>query len=229
MGTLTGAGFQTELRDIMFKGRSDAGLSDARLLRWTNWAYSHLTHPNIHRFREVETEGNITLATADGDYTIDVLGGINVVAVQSIYHLQATAFSLTATKRKVNPRSKQWFDDRTVPSSAPVYYGIWGNLLYTYGVPTVAENNQLLRVSFIREPAALMAGTVTIIPNYWDEALLVGAKAIGEFSLGYLERAELSKQSYAALVNEFSPRWELEGEDEGFEVEVRSEPVMGPV
>ena len=218
-----------DVRTFGLKDRSDPAVTTAFLLRAVNWAYRHVTHPRIHGFREMQAESNIVMATGDNDYTINVLGGINVVAVQSIYHAIATAITPLVQKRKLKPKSKQYFDARTLFSSPPVNYMIWGDLLFIIGVPRVQENGQLLRVSYWREPAALTVGTATIIPDYWDEVIIFGATAFAQTKLDYGEKAENSRQAYAALINDLTPRSELEADDQGWEVELISEPVMGPV
>jgi len=228
MGTLTldnaTPSFRTELV-YMLGNRVDSGLTDARLDRWINMAYSHLTHPTVHRFHELQHESSITLATDDNEYGLDSTTlGYEINGVIGVYYLDSTSVSNTARKRKLSPRSIEWFDQRTLTTGEPSVYAVYGSNLYISPVPTSTQNSDLLRLRTWRKPADLSAITdVTVIPSVWDQVILMGARYMAELDLGYRELAEMSKQNYAQMINEFDDAFQFESEDWQQEVQIVGE------
>ncbi len=228
MGTIT----LSELRDetkFNLRGRSDAGLTDARLNRWVNAAYFHMCLPNVHPFTEMKATYDITLATGDNDYSISqATVGSKVVGVRSAHHILATGITAIAQKRKLSPRDIRWFDRRTLVTGAPTVYAQEGEVLYVHPVPTSAENGQFIRMRYWKEPTALSAdGDTTVLASYYDEVLILGAQMFAERGLGYGDRAEATKQNYVALLNEGPLSDDLEADDWDFQVDVGSHGSQG--
>ncbi len=64
------------------------------------------------------------------------------------------------------------------------------------------------------EPILLVgASAVTVLLDYWDEAILLGAKWIGEAALGFGEAAEASKQTFMSYI-QVTPLRENVGSDD---------------
>jgi hypothetical protein len=221
MGTLNGSDFRTELT-YMLLNRSDTGFTIARRNRWVDQSYIHVSHPSVHRHRELETSFVYTLAT--GDNTLDMDNAtLSFVPTHlwSVFWSDADPTTTpTATKAKIHPRGIHVHDKRILNTGRPTEYAIEGTTLHLLQVPSATENGQFVTARFTREPAALTDSTTTVLPRFWDEVILLGAKWRAERDLGYRELAELTKQDYAALINEFQSRYELEAEDTGWEVEL---------
>jgi len=227
VGTLTldnGTPNFRDMLDTLLKNRTDSVMTDANRDYWLNSAYQHMCLPSVHRFRELETDYDITLALSDYDYTLaEGTVGFKITGVGSIFHVMSTAAAETPTtqKRKLSPRSIRWFDRKTLVAGPPSAYTIYGETLYISGVPRAAEVGQLIRVRCWREPEPLSAvGDVTVLASYFDRVLLKGAQWMAERDLGYRDRAEDTKQEYAALLNE-APEWgEIEAENWDYQVDV---------
>ena len=208
MGTLT----LTQLRDEVrfdLKNRPDSGssgLSDTRLNLFINAAYLHVAHPSVHKHRELLYTYTITLATDDNEYAFTPVGGVNILAIRSVTHVDSTTLTATAARNKLRPKDPQWFDERTINTgSRPSTYAVEANNIIIEPVPTSSLNGELLQVRSIREPAQLSADTdVTVIGNRWDEVILLAARWRAELHLGYRDLAEATKLDFAALINEYA-------------------------
>jgi hypothetical protein len=212
MGSLTGQNLIDELK-FLLQGRDDTGdvVTDARLLRWVNWSYNHVCYPNVHKHRELMTNYDASLATSDGSYAIDSSTvGYHINAVVSVTHFESATIADTTTRNRLRPRSYSWFENRNITTGKPSRYAIDGTTLYLDPVPTSTYNSQQLRVRLYREPADLSVSTSTVLSDVWDEVILQGAKWRAERDIGYREIAELTKQDFAALLNEFQEKWQLE-------------------
>lgn len=227
MGTLTLSQFRAELSFDLLQ-RNDAGFSDTRLNLWINWAYMHLAHPTVHYHRELETSYTYTLAT--GTNTLSMASGtvgFTPTHIRSVFWSEDDPSTTpTTTKAKVRPVSIQTHDQRIVPSGRPAQYAIDGTSLILLQSPSSTENGQYVTARFYREPADLSADSdTTVLGKYWDEVLSLGAKWRAEQRLGFRELAELTKQDYAALINEIADQPELEAADTGWEVELVGAPI----
>lgn len=233
MGILTLASFRGELT-LYLRNRSDAAVSTARLDRWINVAYQHMSHPSVRRFRELEVAFNIPLVTNVNTYDVntaaatDLGAGTLISAVYSVAHHLATTIAPTNQKRRLRPRQVDWFDERTIPSGQPTTYLIEGANIEIMNTPSAQENNQLLRLRGWRIPALLTQITDTTALNglYWDEVLIVGSQWMAERALGNFDRAETVKQDYVGLINELQEQEQLEGRATGWEASVVVEPTM---
>jgi len=231
MGVMTLADFRAELL-FNLKSRNDSGVtSTTRQDLWINTAYRHLTHPSVFRFHEVESQFDFTLVTGTNSYSLaQATVGFFVVAVRQIIYYAATTIAATTRKRKLRPRSQRWFDERTLSSGEPGVYTIDGGNLIISAVPRSNENGNRLRAKVWREPTALAATSdVTVLPSYWDWAMVKGSQWIAEASLGYKEIAEQTKQDYVGIINEVVPAESIEAEDSGQQAEIVVNPVAGPM
>jgi hypothetical protein len=228
MGTLTGSQFQDELL-LALDQRTDAGASPTRLLRWINHAYFHMTYPTIHAFEALRTTYDITLGANDADYALDATTvGYQVLAVHNMFHLEATVPTFSTRRTRLKSRNIRWYDERQHSNGPPRFYVTGqGEQVFVTPVPGAAEAGQILRLRLWREPALLTAGTTTVVPNYFDEVLLLGAQAVGEYRLGYRDRARETLEHYVAMLNDPKQKDEIEGEDWGLEAQLRGEPIMG--
>ena len=129
-------------------------------------------------------------------------------------------------KAKIRHRSIQSHDQKIITTGRPSLFSTEGTNLILHQIPTTTENGQFVTARFYREPADLASdSTTTVLGKFWDEVLSLGAKWRAEQRLGYRELAEITKQDYAALLNEVRPRTELEAEDTGWQVELVGQPV----
>jgi hypothetical protein len=222
MGTVTLIQFREETR-FNLKNRTDANVTDARINRWINAAYRHMCLPAVHRFREVERTYDHTLVLADNSYGIDATTlGRQLVAIQSVHHIQAAADTPTVTKRRVSPRNIRWFNRRTLNSGPTVsLYAVHQETMYVSQVPDATSAGQLLRIQFWSEPDALtLDADTTLLPSYYDEVLQIGSQWVAERALGYRDAAQLTKQDYVSLLNEGDESAELEAENWDFQADV---------
>lgn len=227
-GILTLENFRTELQEQFLRGRSDAAVSDTRLDRWINDGYDHVSHPSVHRHAQLLTFFDISLVTGDNSYDISTtVTTFQVTAVRDVTHYLATTIAATTIKRKLAPRGIRWFDERTINEGPPsVYVMDEGETLLISGVPRSTENGQQVRVRCWREPALLTAGNRSVLPRRYDEAILLAARWRAYRDLEMREAAELAKQDFAIIVNEFPSRDILEAEDTGWAPGISGEPIM---
>lgn len=213
MGTMTLTQFREEL-SFDLDARPDrtnlpADLPDARLNLWINAAYMHMSLPGVRGvmgrgFIEFQFRHTVTLVSGTNEYSLaKATVGRKVHYPVAVTHHFATTLSPTNRKVKLYPRSYQYLEERTLSSAAPRLWSWFGETLILGSVPGVAENNQLLRVSYQGEPDRLAAdGDTTVLGDYFDFVLRKGALWVAQMSLGDIARAEATKQEYAVLLNE---------------------------
>lgn len=233
MGDQTLSEFRTDL-EFDLDERDD--LTTARLNRWINQAYMHMTYPGVRglpgrHFKECEFRATITLVQDQAEYDISAATiGRKVHYPMLVTYHQATSLSPTNTKRKLDPRSYQYFEERTLPPGQPNLYTWFSETLIIMGVPTSAEAGQLLRLAYYGEPTRLTAdGDTTTLPEYFDLVLRKGALWAAQASLNMFAAAAVTKQEYGTLLNEGSTAQESQMVDTGFQagVQMRDGP-LGP-
>jgi len=219
----------TEELDFVLKRRNDSDATNAnRLSRWVNQAYTYMCHPSVHHFREMQAiDHATTLATDDYDYDISSLNSETVVAIRFVVHIEATAFTATANRRRLTPRSIRWLETRNNRSGRPVHYIVDGSTLYLYGVPSSTENGQLLRIGYYKEPTTLSGSTATVLGSYYDRPLLKFAEAFAEADLGNKSLALVTLKEATGLLNNAASENELEAEEDGHQIEVVLQQPMG--
>ncbi len=231
MANLTLAQLRTELTFLLRNRNDSDGTNTTRRDLWINQAYTFMCHPSVHRFREMESIDTLTLATGTNEYSIATLGTNptnTVVVTRFVTYIQATAFTNTATKRKVRPRRIRGFEQRTLTTGQPVQYVVDGSTLFISPVPRSNENNHLLRVGYYREPTVLSADSdTTVLPSYYDRPLLQLTQGFAETDLGDREKGMMSIRDATQLLNNAQAENQLEAEDDGFQVEFTLQPVMG--
>jgi hypothetical protein len=229
MGDMTYAEMITEL-GFLLGNRTDSDAIDTdRRNRWLNQAYTYMCHPSVHHFREMQAiDNSTTLVTDDDEYLITQLDSINVVAIRFVTHIEATAYSPTASRRKLTPRSIRWLNNVTNRSGRPTHYVVDGNSLFLYGVPRSTENGQILRIGYYREPQVLGVNLgVTELNTYFDRPLMKFTQAFAEADLGDKAKALVTLKEAAGLLNNAVPESELEAEEDGHQVEFVLQPAMG--
>lgn len=228
MGSMTLADFTGEI-NFLLKRRNDVdSTSSTRVERWINQAYTYLCHPSVHMFREMQAIDTITLATSDNDYSITTLNSNTVVAIRFVTYIQSTSYTAGVTKRKVNPRSINQFEQKTLASGSPFEYAIDGETIFINGIPTSTQNGQLLRIGYYKEPTILSSDTdTTVLPSYYDRPILKVAQAFAEADLQDRDLALLTLREATGLMN-IKDENELEAMDTGQMVEVVLQSAMGP-
>lgn len=229
MGSMTVAEAVAEL-EFLLGNRTDSDADNpARRLRWFNQAYTYMCHPSVHHFREMQAiDNSTTLVTDDNEYSIVTLNSLNVVAIRFVTHIEATAYTPVATRRRLRPRGIRWLETRNNRSGRPIHYIIDGNSMFLFGVPTSSENGQLLRIGYYREPKNFGNDiSVTELPNYYDRVLLKFTEAFAEADLGDKAKALVTLKEAIGLLNNAASENELEAEEDGFQTEVILQPAMG--
>ncbi len=218
MGTMTGTEFMAELRYLLIgRDATDTTITDARILRWINWTYDHISYPNIHRHRENKASYDITLVTDTATYTLlPATVTYQIVGVKSAVHHETTGTpALGDIKNRLKIRGTEYFENRTISTGRPSRYTIDGDDLLLDPIPSVTFNGQKLRLRVYRLPTHLTdSGTATVIRSIWDEVILMGAKWRAERDIGYREKAELTKQDFAAMLNEYKEADAIDAEEE---------------
>lgn len=228
MGSITFTQMFTELGFLLRNNNSTDATDSGRVGRWINDAYTYMCHPSVHMFREMQAVSNATtLATGDNDYSIATLGTDTVVAIRFVTYIQATTFTNRATKRKVRPRPIRHFERITLSTGPPVQYAVDGSIMYINAVPRSNENGHLLRIGYYKEPTVLTGTDTTVLPRYYDRALLKVSQAFAEEDLGDRAKAMLTMRSATQLLNNAKDEEQLEAEDDGFQVEIEVQSAMG--
>lgn len=230
MGTMTGQDFIDELT-LALENRADAAMSSPNVLRWLNHAYWHMTYPTVHAFENFRVTYDHTLVTNQWSYaTGSATTGYRVLGVRSVHYIDATPAAATYSDRpsRLKPRNIRWYDERIHSTGEPRFYvpGEGETLLVT-PVPSANQNGNTLRCRLWREATAILVGTTTEVPSYFDEVLMLGAQAVAEYRLGYRDRARETLEHYTAMLNDPLQKDEIEGEDWGFESQLVGEPHMG--
>ncbi len=218
MGTMTGTELMAELRYLLVgRAATDTTITDARILRWINWTYDHISYPNIHRHRENKASYDIALVTDTPNYTLlPATVGYQIVAIKSAVHHEVTGTpALGDTKNRLNIDSTEAFENRTITTGKPSRYVVDGDDLLLDPIPSSTYNGQKLRLRVYRLPTHLTdSATTTVVRSIWDEVILQGAKWRAERDIGYREKAELTKQDFAAILNEYKEAEDIDAEEE---------------
>jgi len=204
MGTIQLSQFRDELV-FMLENRSDAALTDTHLDRWLNWAYCHISHPDVFDHREVQVRQDITLILNTFNYPISEAAlGLKLLRIRQVTYLAAAAFNFTSRRVDVAYESITQHQSRTPRTGPnPNLYAIRGEELNIFPGPDSTAAGNILSLEIVRQPALLTLDTdVTVLPFMWDEILLQGALWRAQRDLGYKEIAEQTKQDFAALVND---------------------------
>ena len=227
MGTMTLSDFRTEIKENL-DNRDD--LTDARLNRWINHTYQHLTHPAVHKFEDLATTINITLVSGTASYDLSdaTTSAGRILAIRVASYLAAASGSIVDSTRRhrLKPLPIQRYDERQHTSGEPRFYTVGEDQAMLLD-PT-PNNTNTVRLRVWREAASLTNDTdTTVLPEYWDEVLLTGSQALTEFKLNYRDRANETFQLYNNFINNASDKSVLEAHNWDFEMQVISQPHMG--
>lgn len=222
MGSLT----LDEMRDeLLIALRSRDDLSDAQLTRWINQGYIWVCTPEIRKHEELRATYTVTLVTGQNVYPLDsTTVGYHILGISEVTAYDGTATN-TEERHDVRPRDIEWFNRTRVPSGGSPRHYLWRGTDLTFSpVPSSAESGYEVELSVWREPARLSADTdVTVLTDYWDEAVILGAQWIAEYRLGTRELSFATQQMAVKYINEKAAGNELQSEDTHFQAEVRSE------
>jgi hypothetical protein len=227
--TVTGTEYIAEV-NYLLGNRSD--ISDARMLRWINHAYHHLTNPRVHEFDELSKNYDFTLTASTNSYALDTTttGQNAILGIRDVVYYNATSISDTTDKRNLSPRRSDWFDNHRLPSGGWPSIYTWdfvGPAIRISPVPTSTEAGNYIRVKHYAAPTALVAaGTAAWENPYWDEVLVQGALWIAQYRLGLPDLAVASRQVYVEMINEPADAHMLQSADENFRVDFNVEPYM---
>jgi hypothetical protein len=228
MGTMTLANIRDEVK-LRLQNRSDTGVSDARILQWVNMAYNHMTHPSIHEFEQLSVKNTIALVADTREYALTTATlGHEMIAIRTIHFINATSETLTDRRHRLRPRDIRQLDNKQPTSSEPRYYYLnEGQNLIVDPYPGTAEAGKVLLIRYWREVAPFAQdANVSVLPNYYDEVLVLGALYRAEEVLEYRDRAEETRQNYVNLLNDASEKPEVEADDWDHKTEVRRQPEM---
>jgi hypothetical protein len=209
MGTMTFLELRDEVQyGLHNRGTAAGGPTAVQLGRYVNWAYNHVSRPNIYRHRELQATQNVTLATDDRDYTLATVPH----AIYSVYN--------STDGYKLNPRDIRRIDDMPIVSGRPSWYAVWGNELIVSPQPTSSENGDTVVVRYWQAPTVLSGdGDVTVLRYEWDEIIIAGAEWRAWARLKQREHALESRDEFGTLVNEVQDILKIEGEDTGWQIE----------
>ena len=228
MGTLQLSEIRTEI-GLRLDNRTDNAMSSANVNRWINMAYYHMTHPSIHQFEELSVKIEITLVVNQREYDLheDTLGH-RMIAIRTVHYIHATSENLTSRRHRLKPRAIQQLDNRQPTSSEPRYYYMNESdniIVDPYPNSGAADNKLIMR--YWRQPTILSTDAqLSVMPDYYDELLVLGGLYRAEEVLNYRDRAEETKQNYVNLLNDASEKQDIEAYDWDHKSEVRQQIAM---
>lgn len=200
MGTQTFLEIQNEVLSNV-ENRQD--VTTVNIKRWVNRAYLHMTHPSVHRFKEIQKTLDITLVSGQGSYDISAATlGFQILGFRSLaYYPVAAASIVPATVGQILREMKvEVYDQRPHPAGRPTHYvtGEDDTLLFS----NTPNDTNTVRCRYYRQIAILSGDTnVTVLPAYYDAALVMGAQAFTEFALGMREKSSETFVLYSSLLN----------------------------
>ena len=225
MGSMTLADIREELRENL-NNRDD--VLDARLDRWINHAYQHMTHPSVHKFEDLAKTYDITLVSGTQSYSLAAATvGYRILAIRSVAYYHAAVGSIVGTtrRRRLNPKPIQWFDSRIHASTEPQHYTIGEDQsIMLSGIP---NNTNTIRMRVWQEALPLTESDTTELPEYFDEVLLTGAQAWTEFKLDMRDKSNETFQLYNSMLQNVENKDVLEANTWGIETSLMQRPHMG--
>jgi hypothetical protein len=210
MGTMGLDDFRTEVRYMLDNRQADSGgPTDAQIDRYINWAYNHVSRPNVYRHRELQAPQNVTLATDDRDYALSPVPH----AVYDVYN--------STQGYKLTPKSIRDLDDIPITGARPQRYAVYGNTLFVDPQPTASEGNgDTVVVRYWQSPTILSGTNTTVLRDEWDDVIVSGAAWRGWAALSQPERAFFFRDEFAAKILDVQNILKVEGEDTGWQWEV---------
>ncbi len=217
MGTMTSTDMLSELAYYL-EGRT---ISAARRRRWINQAYRMISFPSVHKHWELEAKILVPMVADTFEYTLATSAGYvtrEILGVRGARYVHATTDDHTVRHTQLGARSIGYFNAKTltVTGSGPSEYGVFRKTLLVSPAPSSAIAGNLVVLEVWEEPALLTGvddSETTVLLDWWDEAILLGAKWIGEAALGFGEAAEASKQTFMSYI-QVTPERETIGSDD---------------
>lgn len=229
MGTMT----RDEIQAEVFRNLNDRGdVTDSDIVRWINHTYSHMTHPSVHMYEDLATTHDLVLIAGTGSYSIaTAILGYRALAIRSVTYLDSTVAAFDPTQTRVQ-RIKPWpierFDStiHSLTSFGPTNYTVGeAQTILFHGTP---NNTNTVRLRLWREAEKLDTGTsTTVLPEYFDEVLVMGSQALLEYKLGMRDKANQTFQLYNSYINQAANKDILEADNWGIETSLSGSPMMG--
>lgn len=227
MGTLTLENFRDELR-FDLENRTDFDESDptavARMNRWINTAYEHVSFPNIHKHWELEDKITIPLVADQFEYPIDTGQTYidrEILGFRAVRFVNGAADSYTADRHQVVPRGLAYMNSTKHTTSRPSTYAVYRKKIVFSPGPNAEFNGKVAVCEVWVKPDAMIDGETTVLLDFWDEVILIGALWLALNRLGDHGEAMAVQSRYAALINEAPDRYLVGGEEEtGYVTEV---------
>ena len=201
-GTLTFTQFQDRVRYRLDQRTDTDDLPEEQVQQWINWAYEHVSMPNVYYHHELQSTQNITLTT-DADY------GLND-DVWGIYDVSDTTFGYF-----LEPRDIRYFDERPITDGQPREFARWQRRIHVRGRPIVGSgvgDNVQIRYWLRPDPLADPSDQ-TVLHPVWDESIVVGAVWRAWRDLNQPDRAEIAREEFGLLVNEVVQVQKIEGQN----------------
>jgi hypothetical protein len=174
---MTGTDFMSEVRENV--KRDTNGVSDARILRWVNWAQGYLA--DLHTYEEMRIR-DVSLSTADGDNSLawpTRMKDLYSATVQDGARSRKLVYVLARDFDTVVPRAA------TYSENLPEWYVDYGSSFELFPIPD-AIYNVPMRIS--RYPADIAAGTSSALLRK-DALLCAMSTVFGFYSLREIEDA----------------------------------------
>lgn len=218
MGSMTLANFREEaIHDLANRTDLSAGTGLARLDRWINTVYEHVSFPKVHRHQELEETITIPLVEDQFEYSLATSAPYitrEITAIRAARYVDSDTDSYTDQRNQLQPRGLAFMNAMTHTASRPSTYAmIRKNLVISPGAGTEHVGNII--VCEVRELPTRLAAVddTTVLLDWWDEVILVGTVWLAQRRFGDYANAVESQAHYGALINEgLNP--EMDGGDE---------------
>ncbi len=223
MGVVTRAEYRSQIIDSL-DNREDVAETD--LNNWINRMYLHMTHPAVQEFVDTQVTTDLALVVGQASYPLtEAVLGFRVLQVRVVTFMDSASPTTTTRRRRLNPMPIEWYDNQTHPAGEPTRYVLGEGQTILFSLTPNAVRTARLRL--VRQVDILDDDAdVTVLPDYFDEALLLGAQALAEFHLGYRDRSNETLQLYNSYLSNATPKGALEIQNWGRQTPVTSHPLV---
>jgi len=218
MARMTATDLVSEIR-LHLGGETSETVSDTQILRWINRSYIELA--SAYDFHELETSTSITTSSGTAEYAAPTTGADDVLSVLSIID--------DTNNQTIYPWSRWQYDQATQGNSStitgvPTHWfvsGVGDNSdspaktvkQYTF-YPTPA-GTYTLNMIYKKIPTELVlspSATSSILPQAWDDAMLLravsrGWRALGDDDKSYKALLAARDSERAAMESSFVSSW----------------------
>ena len=206
MARMTAQDIVTEVR-LHLGGETDETLSDNQILRWVNRSYIDLS--SAYEFNELETTVAITTASGTAEYETTATDMLTVISVID-----------DTNNIQLYPWNRWQYDRSTQGSSStitgtPIYWfisGVGANNRRQFTFYPTPAGTYTVNVIYQKKPTELVLTPVadvtsSVIPEPWDEVLVLlavcrGWRALGDDDKSY--KAKLSANDASKIAEQSS-------------------------